>query len=445
MPATEEVDVAIVGGGFGGSMLAAHLLRAGTRDVTLIERHPPAGRGVAYGTTEPGHLLNVPAAEMSAWSERPDDFARWLAAGDSGLGPADFAPRRLYGAYVGEQLAEAAAMSVRHFELVCDEAVSFLPEDGRFRLGLASGRVLHARAVVLAIGLAPPAPLRLDERLYVAEPWSDAALRPLNRSGDVLLVGTGLTAVDVALSLLARDGTRRVYMLSRRARLPAAQREGAAYREWLTPETVVPRASALLSAFRRELAIAAAQGHDWRAVLDAMRRHVPALWQRLPWVERRRFLRHLRPFWEAHRNRLPPETARQVEALQASGRLAVVAGRLVGLARAGEALVASVRTADGLEDWPVERVINCTGPEPGYRRGAQRVVQDVLGAGLARLDPLGLGLEVGPGYELLDEDGVPTPGLYAVGAPAKGRWWEVMAVSELRGQVAELAGILARR
>ena len=80
----------IVGGGFSGTMMAAQLARRGLR-VALVEGAGRAGQGTAYSTRDEVHLLNVPAAKMSAWPERPDDF---IAAGhDAGA----FAPRRALG------------------------------------------------------------------------------------------------------------------------------------------------------------------------------------------------------------------------------------------------------------------------------------------------------------------------------------------------------------
>src|ERR1700722_16783300 len=94
--------LAIVGGGLSGALVATHLLRrapAGSR-ILLLERRRPVGRGVAYGTDCPDHLLNVPAGSMSLFPDDPDHFLRWARA--RGAGPdspaaADFVPRPLFG------------------------------------------------------------------------------------------------------------------------------------------------------------------------------------------------------------------------------------------------------------------------------------------------------------------------------------------------------------
>ena len=78
--ANQERHVVIVGGGASGVLLACHLLPRLPDNirVTLIEKNPAIGRGIAYGTADPAHLLNVRAANMSAFPDDPDHFWRWL-------------------------------------------------------------------------------------------------------------------------------------------------------------------------------------------------------------------------------------------------------------------------------------------------------------------------------------------------------------------------------
>lgn len=448
-----DVEVAVVGGGFSGAMVAAHLLRraAGPLRVALLERRPPPGRGVAYGTPVASHRLNIPAAEMSAWSEDPDHFACWvqsrgvqnLAVADG----ADYVPRGVYGAYVGEQLAAAAAGAPgdRRLVAIAEEVVGLLPANGRFALRLASGRTVTAAQVVLAIGQFPPAPLRVaaESACYVDDPWSPAALAPLGEGEEAVLVGTGLTAVDVAVAMLEAAPTGRVHLVSRRAQLPAAQREGGRHPDWLDPATAPTRVSQLLGLIRRE--VRSAEGTDWRAVVDALKPHVSALWARLPLVERRRFLRHARSYWEAHRNRLPPPTAAKVARWREEGRLVIHAGRLREVADgpAGTEAVIALR-AGGEWRGRVARVVNCTGPDTQYRQINHPLVLDLIGTGLARPDPLGLGLDVAPDGRLKDEDGLAERPLFTLGWPRQGQLWDATTVPSLREQACEVADAVLR-
>lgn len=436
----DAVDVAIIGGGCAGTLVAAQLMR-GRRPlaVALIERRMPPGRGVAYGTAEAGHLLNIPVGEMSAWPDDPGHFGRWLEA--RGL-PGGYAPRAVYGAYLEAVLEEAIAQAApgRRVVSLADEAVGLLPAGDRFRLRLASGETLLASQVVVAVGQFPPAPLRLAEgsAWYVDDAWSPQALAPM--TGEALLIGTGLTGVDLAVSLLEHAGAARVTMVSRRAQLPAASYAGPAYRDWFDPTSAPVRISQLLRQIKREIKRAEREDVDWRAVIDALKPHVSALWARLPLVERRRFLRHARSFWEAARNRLPPPTALRLEALRAAGRLEVLAARVRRLADHGDQAAAELALrAGGERAITVRRVINCTGPDTQYRQISHPLILDLVGTGLARPEPLGLGLDTAPDGRLKDEDGLASRPLYTLGWPRIGQLWEATTVPSLRSQAEAIA------
>jgi uncharacterized NAD(P)/FAD-binding protein YdhS len=299
--------------------------------------------------------------------------------------------------------------------------------------------------VVLALGQVPPAPLRVAEGVqscawYVDDAWRPEAQASLPPGGVALLVGTGLTAVDAAIALLDATPDALVHLVSRRAQLPAPQREEPPYREWFDPHTAPMRASQLARLIRREVAQAARDGIEWRAVVDAMKPHLPALWSRLPLVERRRFLRHARSYWEAHRNRLPPPTAEKLEAYRAQGRLVVHAARLSKLEAIGDRGSATLSLRHGETiTLSVDRVVNCTGPDTQYRQINHPLVLDVIGTGLGRPDPLGLGLDVAPDGRLKDEDGIASRPIYTLGWPRQGQLWEATTVPSLREQARDVA------
>lgn len=449
---SDESTVAIVGGGFAGAMVAAQLLDPRRPSpplrVVLIERSPPPGRGVAYGAPVPEMVLNVPAGNMSAYPDDPDHFVRWLAAKGEAATPGTFASRALYGRYVGDVLEQAVANAPpdRDFILARDEAIGMLPANGRHRLRLGDETFVTADRVVFALGHFPPAPPSklapggLDRPWYVGDPWRATALAPLPAGAEALIIGTGLTAVDLALALVEVAGASRVHLVSRRALLPMPWRATPRYRDWLDPATAPTTARALLARVRDEVRAAAAEGVDWRAVLDAMRPHTPVLWRRLPVVERRRFLRHVRSYWEAHRHRMPPAPQARIDALVAAGRLVVHPARLRALEEEGPLVRARLgyrggRTAEHL----VARVLNCTGPESNFRRVRHPLILDLIGTGVARPDMLYMGLDVTEDGALRDEDGIASTQLWAMGSLRKGTLWETTAVPELRVQAAEVA------
>ena len=262
----------------------------------------------------------------------------------------------------------------------------------------------------------------------------------------MLLLGSGLTTVDHLLALREQGHRGAVHVVSRHGWLPLPHSAAPPGTAWCLPEPPRPlTVLGLLRWLRREAARARAAGQPWQVVMDAVRPHVQALWQGLPPVERRRFLRHARTVWSLHRHRIAPEIFGVMREMVEGGRVPVHAARLESCASGPDGgLRAMLRHRDGRrEELPVARLQLCTGPAGGRHWLRHPAVAELLAAGLARLDPLELGLDTAPGDAVLDRDGEAVPGLYAVGPCAPGRLWEITAVAEIRRQVADLAERLA--
>jgi uncharacterized NAD(P)/FAD-binding protein YdhS len=269
-------SIVIVGGGFSGTLLALHLIGElrDAANIHLVERGPAFGRGLAFSTRLPEHLLNVRAGNMSAHPDRPTHFQDWLAdTTGKASDPFSFAPRWVYGDYLqGELRAVAQGPSAAgRFDLIQDEVVGVKRARGRPRVQLAVGRALDADVLVLAIGHgAATAPVGAKARFaghpsYIVNPWAPGALDAIGRDDPILLLGTSLTAIDVIASLDGRGHRGRVLALSRRGRLPHRH---ARFSGDPTPWTVQPGEplSKALARFRRE----ADRADDWRRAFDGL-------------------------------------------------------------------------------------------------------------------------------------------------------------------------------
>lgn len=446
--------VVIVGAGFSGTALAIALLRGTPRmplRVVLVERARFA-RGAAYGRHGHSYLLNVPAGRMSANPHDPEEFLRFARERLPQATGEDFLSRELYGDYLEASLATAEATRAPEIEVrrLRDEviAVERVSRSARLEVHLDSSGCLEADAVVLALGNPPPATLPGGEALaakarYVADPWA-APLR--FRAGEkLLLVGTGLTMADVALAAARSTGERiELHALSRHGLLPAAQSTLPAH----APFDAAPLLSAASVSLRalvhtlRELAQErCARGADWRALITGMREVTPQLWQRLQPPERRRFLRHVRAYWDVHRHRLAAETWQGLQACMHSGVLAVYAGRLLGMEVSGPQVRVRWRRRGrtSVSVLSVDRVINCTGPDYDPERTRERLLRALIAQGLAQRDPLGLGLVTNDIGALIDRGGRATSNLFYLGPMLRPASWESTAVAELRTQAARLA------
>ncbi|PZQ55981.1 MAG: pyridine nucleotide-disulfide oxidoreductase [Phenylobacterium zucineum] len=425
------MTVAVIGGGFCGVLTAIHLLgRHPKATVRLVEKGQRIGLGRAYATGNPDHLLNVRASNMSAFPDRPRHFLEWLAH-EAGEGDG-FASRGAYGRYLQGLLRDAVGEGGDPGRLLLeqDEAVDLEQRGGGWRVRLAMGRGFDADAVVLATGAPAPA---VGERLggrYFSDPWAlDGEALP---GGTILLIGSGLTMVDVALSLERDD--RRFVVISRRGLLP--HEHGPA------PPAPLPagRLGSPAEALATLRAHAAVVG--WRSAVDSVRGLTPALWRSWDAAARRRFLRHGRAWWDIHRHRMAPRVAARIGDLAAKERLEVVAGRIVTMTAFGDGLSVTLRRRGCLEPEGrlVAAAVDCTGLSGDLRRLA--LFEHLEARGLAGADPLGLGLAVDGDLRVIGRSGRATPGLYAVGPLTRAARWETVAVPDLRSQTAEVARTL---
>lgn len=459
----EKFTIAIIGGGTSGCLVAAQVLRQARSPVRvlLFERMTEVGGGVAYGTDFAGHVLNVPAARMSAWPDEPTHFFDWAAARvgqtdfPSRVAPGDFLPRRIFGRYLADVLAGARGVASVGVELleIKGEVIDIEDETGERRLRTGDGRSFAADEVVLALGNLPGEyPIRRSlpiyhSQRYVHVPWRPGTLAGIPPDADVLMVGAGLTSVDLILQLAANGHRGTIHALSRRGLLPQAHRAAPAYPDFLGSRELPRTIRELVRCLRREIARAAERGIDWRPVLDSIRPHSQALWRGFSWGERARFMRHVRPFWEAHRHRLAPSVAAQVEELRAAGRVRFYAGRLEKLLESPDAAVAVFRERGTrrTRTLDVAKVINCTGPRTDYSKYQHPLLVNLLARGLIDHDPLALGLRANVDGEVLSHRGGPVGWLHTLGAPLKGELWECTAIPEIRVQAEGLARRLVDR
>lgn len=434
---TSSVPVAIIGGGFSGTILAAQLARRGISS-KLIDGSGRMGRGVAYSTTEPSHLLNVRAEGMSAWSGEPDHFAqRFESEGGDRRG---FAERRLFGRYLGEILDEAVASG--RAEVIHAGALRATRNGDGWRVALDDGSIVEADALALAVGNQQPEPLSAftgaGER-FIANPWGadarGAAADLVESGGGALLVGTGLTMVDLALSLDAAGYRGKAIALSRRGLIP---RSHADFEPAAVERDEVPHGN--LRGLCRWLRKRSAEV-GWRAAIDSLRPHSQPLWQSLDGEQQRRFLRHARPWWDVHRHRIAPEVARTIHNMIAEDRLEIIAGRIVAAHKSEGGLEVEVRRRRAVDRqiFDVAYAFNCTGPLHSIARTRDPLLRSLLDAGHVRADQLGIGLDVDERSRAAGSEH-----LWALGPLTKGRYWEIIAVPDIREQAAAVAEDIAR-
>jgi len=452
--------LAIVGGGFSGTVLAANLLRrppSAATDILLIERGPAVGRGVAYAAREFPYLLNVPAARLSADSEDALQFLHFVQRRMPDADGEDFLPRALYGDYLQDYLSRAERAAPAHVRLlrIAGEVRRVAPgSDCALMAEFADRPPIVADRVILALGNPPPpllpwaAAIR-DHAAYRHDPWD--LPKTLSAEHSVLIVGNGLTMADAA-AFLTQDPGRApaLHTISRHGlvslpqtafRPSAVRSDGGAF---LACADSLRRVLAMTRELTREVEN---RGGDWREVVTFVRHLAPDLWRRLPHPARRRFVRHLQAHWDVHRHRLPPQMAALIASLRRGGKLHVNAGRIDSAAAAGEQLRVSWRPrgSGSTATLTVDLIVNATGPDYVLERSADPLLKSLCSAGLVSADALNLGLRTAGFGACVDSQGRPSEHLYYLGPMLRADHWEATAVTELRDHAEQLAVHLARR
>jgi uncharacterized NAD(P)/FAD-binding protein YdhS len=453
--------VVIIGAGFSGAAAAIQLVRQTSSPlrIVLVNKSGRMARGLAYGTRSLDHLLNVPAGNMSALPDEPDNFLDYCRWADPAIQPHSFVPRSLYGAYLDALLNTAESHHGTQLERVVGEVLDIEQAGTHITVSLDDNRHIACDEVVLAFGHFPPghvlpgAELEALGSRYIADPWAVDFTGDLPPAGNILLVGSGLTALDILTSLHKRGHEGQVVCLSRRGLMPRSHR-----REGAKAGTVNGAAltSDMGQSLRRQVRTlrtateaAMARGEDWRDTVAALRQHTPSLWRRLTSADQRRFLRHVRPYWDVLRHRCAPEAWDVAQSLLACGRLQFVAGRLRA-ARPDPVdgtvdATLQLRGATGTVAARFDVIVNCSGPSSNLRRSGVPLLDRLMEKGHLCADPLELGLVVDENYAVLDQNGVAQPWLRYIGPLLKARDWEAIAVPELRVHAQRLATILLTR
>ena len=445
--------IVIIGGGFTGTALAIHLARqggAGLR-VTVIEPREQLAAGVAYGTRDPAHRINVPASRMQLSAAEEGDFDRWFRAAPAFKGDPEaqwkdgkvYPQRGQFAAYIREQYRRAGEHSPVQLSHVCDRAVAL----NHGSVLTASGATYQADEVVLAISHPPPAlpstvARALDHPALIANPWLDDALAKVAADDRVAIIGTGLTMSDVVASLHRQGHRGPVMAFSRRGQLPRNNLSGdypPLALDYSHPQLNTARG--WLRRIRQEVALAAEQNLPWQLVLDDIRLNGQRLWQQLSLHEQRRFLRHLRPWWDVHRYRIAPQVNAVLQQWQASSQLKVQAARLNGVTAEGTQIILALQPRGGTaESLTVDKLIVTTGPAHGALLNSDDLLRQLAGEGVIQADPLALGILVNPQSQAVNAEGIANCHLYVAGPAARARFGELMGLP----QVAEHAESVAR-
>ncbi|MBL7913428.1 MAG: FAD/NAD(P)-binding protein [Bacteroidia bacterium] len=457
------MNVAIIGSGLTGTLAAIYLKKSNAdTNVILFEKSADKTlRGIPYSHQLEYQPLNVNTKGMTLFDDNPLHFFNWWKQNHTrypefkNIVPkeGDFVQRNIYGDYLTETFENMNQSVSKPVKIVNGEVIDIL-ETGNsdYKIQLADGGIFEADKVLFALGNFPPSDPTFvrtsaiaDDPAYISHPWLDNAIDDLPKDASVLFVGAGLTMVDLSVSLKKRGATGKFYVVSRRGLLPRPHAETAPY-TLKCVDKKYDTALELFRAIRKEAKEAVSNGIDWRSVIDAIRPYTQTLWLNLPEHEKRRFLSHIRPYWDVLRHRMPQESFRQISGLQESGQMELLAGRICNIKRtSADNLEVTIcpRNQTELVKINVSRIINCTGPQSDYRKLNTPLVTNLLNKGWFTTDEQSLGLKTDIKGAIIDTAGNSNRKFYTAGPPCKGTLWECTALRDIRSQLNQLIPVIA--
>lgn len=444
--------VAIIGGGYTGAIIAKLLVERGVRDieeVTVFEPREQLGCGLAYDVKNIDVRLNVAAHRMRAIPGSPTAFLDWLQTSgtltvdpDAVTPEGIFARRRDFGRFMQAQLApHLDSGAVRHIR----QAVRAVErQSDQWRISGAGGTSILADILILATGHPPATRPPVVDRLSasatgrVKDVLAADAFNEIGKCDPVLIVGSGLTAIDALCRLSALGHTGTVSLLSRTGLMPRPHATSGFAPFGDFSSTDLTSARKLLSKVRATIRDAQAQGIPWQSVFDALRQHAPSLWQALPMRQRQKFLRRLRRWYDVHRYRMPPQGAAVLELGIDTGRVRLETGDLVSITEDKQGLHARLKTRERRTEFRCRHILLATGPDFRDYAAHQRFLLGMHRDGYIQSDPLGLGLACDIAGRALTVAGTPNSTLFVGGPPARPAFGELTGVPEIAAQAASL-------
>lgn len=439
-----ESSLAVVGGGAAAVALIAALARGQVRPrkVTVFEKTPAQlATGLAYADRSETHLLNVPASKMGISGDNEREFSVWLEAKGFPYSEDAFVPRFLYGLYLREIL-EKESKSLPQVEVIPSEVVDCIDDGSGTTKLVTVEQAFVTKYVVFALGNYPHRVPSVAHDSCTVGVW-DVTANMLPQEGTVVILGAGLSALDILFDLQAKNFSGKIVLVSRTGRLPYSHKK--INHSWSAGEQLVRDLAELDSLreiekrIRTEIKKAPLA---WKSIIDSLRPISPLLWKRITVRERKRFLRHLSRLWEVSRHRCPEEALRLVDTLSAQDRLEIVSGRAVSITT-GKDGENEVLLNCGTERRPrtignVKLLIDATGFAAFPSSQSSELLHALVERELLTKDPTGVGVSVGEFGRIILPGGRIHERHFFLGGLRRGSDFEATAIREIRQQAAEI-------
>jgi uncharacterized NAD(P)/FAD-binding protein YdhS len=359
-------------------------------------------------------------------------------------------PRREFGDYLQalqfwhvQPLGDAGRVKI---DVIEHEVLDVFPGDRGANLILKNSGTVQAERVLLATGNLPPRDVVppgtvQDHPAYCRNPWRDWHSRLPDPREDVVLAGTGLTMIEVFLTLSALGWKGTIYGVSRNGLVPLPHFKGSDYPQYPPDQPWNLGLAGLAALVEEHCARLRAAGQNPALAVDKLRPFTHRIWRTFSLAEKQEFCQRYRARWNVVRHRIPPAVAAQIETAQKEGRLHVIRGQ-IGAVQSDDARIrVTIAPGNGQpsQELLVGLLVNCTGARESFSDAPEALFRNLFQRGLVRPDELDMGIDATPDFAVVDQQGRPSGFLFAVGPLLKGTLWETVAVPELRAQAHQVA------
>jgi uncharacterized NAD(P)/FAD-binding protein YdhS len=443
--------IAIIGAGFSGISLAINLQNQTQIPLEIFLLGTPENftLGAAYSTTNASHVLNVPAKDMSMFADQPNHFVSWLTQHpetqlyleESDHLPTQFIPRLVYGQYMQSQIAIAKTKinTKAQIHLIPKCVNSLIETNNQIQLTADDEEHYQTDFAILATGnSAPKNPFpHITNKLYLPNPWNYPQVETIPNNANVLIIGTGLTMIDVCLTLQDQNHTGKIFAFSPRGLMPKTHSETPITPYNLSLKSLPNTTLERLKLFRKIIA----ELKDWRSLMDGCRPIVQQLWTSLPDKEKIIFIRHCIPYWDTHRHRIAPKIAKRLQTLKENHQLSIHKGLITDLQEEGDEFIATVKPKNNSKSYQIDiqAVVNCCGPHANPKMVNTPLYSQLFSSGIVKEDSMKMGFAIDENNACLNEKEVASKRLFAMGPICKGTLWETIAIPDLNSQSLAIA------
>jgi len=317
----KDSKIVIIGFGFSGLAFLASFVKNCTAssitDIDIFEKSDNLARGLAYSTNDLDHLLNVPAYKMSIFEDTPDDLMQWFLQNGYNYDKNAFIPRLIYGQYLESVFNDTLNLAKRK-NITINIYHKEIKNIEKVNNGFIIFETFYNKVIYTCGNFAKQIPNTISC-------FHEKAITSI-MSKDVMIFGTGLSMIDVCLTLNKNIHIKNITAISRNAKLQSIHKPEY-FDIKIDPTITLNDVKNLkLSDIIHKFRISLNKHEDWRIGFDSIRPISQNLWMGLDMKDKKKFLTKILSFYSKCRHRIPPMQMGVINRMLENGKLKIMKG-----------------------------------------------------------------------------------------------------------------------